>query len=270
MLFNRKRLNLVEGERQAMRNACKFNASLLDLVRQNLRPGMTTDEIDQLIASRTAEAGHKSASLGYMGQQSSPFPKSCCTSVNDVICHGVPGPYALKDGDIVNVDLTTIVNGWHGDSSETFIVGTPSDLARRVVQCAHDALWAAIDTCRPNSRLSEIGEAIVRIAKRSGFSVVEEYVGHGVGRQYHQPPTVPHYPTSEARRQKLEPGICFTIEPMINTGTKETLLSKRDGWTVRTQDGGLSAQFEHTVMVTETGVEVLTLTKFGPQRGHKF
>ena len=145
MLFNRKRLNLVEGERQAMRNACKFNASLLDLVRQNLRPGLTTDEIDQLIASRTAEAGHKSASLGYMAQQSSPFPKSCCTSVNDVICHGVPGPYALKDGDIVNVDLTTIVNGWHGDSSETFIVGTPSDLARRVVQCAHDALWAAID-----------------------------------------------------------------------------------------------------------------------------
>lgn len=270
MLFNRKRLNLVEGERQAMRNACRFNASLLDLVRQNLRPGLTTAEIDQLIVNRTTEAGHKSASLGYCGQQSSPFPKSCCTSVNDVICHGVPGPYALKDGDIINVDLTTIVNGWHGDSSETFIVGTPSDLARKVVQSAHDALWAAVDTCRPGSRLSEIGEAIVRIAKRSGFTVVEEYVGHGVGRQYHQPPTVPHYPTSEARRQKLEPGICFTIEPMLNTGTKETLLSKRDGWTVRTQDGGLSAQFEHTVMVTETGVEVLTLSKTGPQRGHKF
>ena len=270
MLFNRKRLSLNEGERQAMRSACRFNASLLDLAREHLRPGLTTDEVDQLIAKKTAEFGHKSASLGYCGQQNSPFPKSCCTSVNDVICHGVPGPYALKDGDIINVDLTTIVNGWHGDSSETFIVGTPSDLARRVVQCAHDSLWAAIDTCRPGGRLSELGEAIVRTAKRAGFSVVEEYVGHGVGRQYHQPPTVPHYPTAEARRHKLEPGVCFTIEPMINTGTKETLLSKRDGWTVRTQDGGLSAQFEHTVMITETGVEVLTLTKNGPQRGHKF
>src|SRR6476646_5440837 len=269
MLYNRRRLLLTAQERQGMREACRFNAQLMDEVRKIVAPGVTTGQIDKLVETYTRDHGHVPAQLGYHGQAGA-FPASCCTSVNDVICHGIPGDYVLKEGDIVNVDLTTIVNGWHGDSSETFIVGTPSDLARRVVQCAHDALWAAIDTCRPNSRLSEIGEAIVRIAKRSGFSVVEEYVGHGVGRQYHQPPTVPHYPTSEARRQKLEPGICFTIEPMINTGTTETLLSKRDGWTVRTQDGGLSAQFEHTVMVTETGVEVLTLTKFGPQRGHKF
>src|SRR3954466_13296132 len=254
MLYNRRRLLLTSAERQGMREACRFNAQLMDEVRKIIRPGLMTGEIDKLVETYTRDHGHVPAQLGYHGQAGA-FPASCCTSVNDVICHGVPGPYALKDGDIINVDLTTIVNGWHGDSSETFIVGTPSDLARRVVQCAHDALWAGIDTCRPGGRLSELGEAIVRTAKRQGFSVVEEYVGHGVGRQYHQPPTVPHYPTSEARRHKLEPGVCFTIEPMINTGSKETLLSKRDGWTVRTKDGGLSAQFEHTVMITETGVE---------------
>ena len=122
------------------------------------------------------------------------FPASCCTSINDVICHGIPGDYALKEGDIVNVDLTSIVNGWHGDSSETFIIGTPSELARRVVQCAFDCLWLAIDNLRPNCRVSDIGDPIVRHAKKHGFSVVEEYVGHGVGRQFHQPPTIPHVP----------------------------------------------------------------------------
>lgn len=270
MLFNRKRLRLSEGERQAMRAACRFNARLMDGLREFIRPGVTTGDIDQFVYDFTTSHGHKCAPFGYRGQQNGPYPKSCCTSVNDVICHGVPGAYVLKDGDIVNVDCTSIVNGWHGDSSETFLVGQPGELALRVVQCAHDALWAAIDVCRPGARMSDIGEAIVKRARKDGFSVVEEYVGHGVGRQFHQPPTVPHYPTDEARRTRMEPGVCFTIEPMINTGTKETLLSKRDGWTVRTKDGGLSAQFEHTVLITESGVEVLTLTKNGPQRGHSF
>ena len=270
MLFNRKRLRLSTGERQAMRAACRFNASLMDVLREFIRPGVTTDAIDALVHEYTTSHGHKCAPFGYRGQQNAPYPKSCCTSVNDVICHGVPGPLVLKEGDILNVDCTSIVNGWHGDSSETFLCGNLSDLARRVVQCAHDSLWAAIDVCRPGARMSDIGDAIVKRASKDDFSVVEEYVGHGVGRQFHQPPTVPHYPTPESRRARMEPGVCFTIEPMINTGTKETILSKRDGWTVRTKDGGLSAQFEHTVMITESGVEVLTLSKNGPQRGQVF
>jgi methionyl aminopeptidase len=269
MLYNRRRLLLTTPERQGMREACRFNAQLMDEVRVIIRPGVTTGEIDKLVETYTRDHGHVPASLGYHGQAGA-FPASCCTSVNDVICHGIPGPYALQEGDIVNVDLTSIVNGWHGDSSETFIIGTPSDLARRVVQCAFDCLWLGIDNLKPNCRVSDIGDPIVRHSRKLGFSVVEEYVGHGVGRNFHQPPTIPHVPTPEARRQRLEPGLVFTVEPMINTGVKDSVQSKRDGWTVRTKDGGLSAQFEHTVLMTEHGPEPMTITKNGPQRGHKF
>lgn len=139
-----------------------------------------------------------------------------------------------------------------------------------MVQCAFDCLWLAIDNLKPNCRVSDIGDPIVRHAKKQGFSVVEEYVGHGVGRNFHQPPTIPHVPTAESRRQRIEPGLVFTVEPMINTGVKDSVQSKRDGWTVRTKDGGLSAQFEHTVLMTEYGPEPLTVTKNGPPRGHKF
>jgi methionyl aminopeptidase len=269
MLYNRRRLLLGPAEREAMREAGRFNAQLMDVVRAFIRPGITTRDIDRLVETYTRDHGHIPAQLGYHGH-AGPFPASCCTSVNDVICHGIPSDYVLKEGDLVNVDLTTIVNGWHGDSSETFLIGQPSDLARRVVQCAFDCLWLAIDVLRPNCRVADIGEVIVRHARKQGFSVVEEYVGHGIGRQFHQPPTIPHTPTPEGRRQRLEPGLCFTIEPMINTGSKETVQSKKDGWTVRTKDGGLSAQFEHTILMTESGPEVLTLTRNGPQRGHKF
>jgi methionyl aminopeptidase len=270
MLYKaRRKLTLSESERQMMRAAGRFNAQLLDFVRPHVRPGVTTGEIDRLVYTYTRDHGHVPACLGYPGPKG-PFPKSCCTSINDVICHGIPGDYALQEGDIVNVDLTSIVQGWHGDQSETFLIGEVSDLARRVTQCAHDCLWLAIDNIKPNGKVSDIGDAIVRHAHKQGFSVVQEYVGHGLGRQFHQPPTIPHDPTPESRRKKLEPGMCFTIEPMINTGSRETILSKRDGWTVRTKDGGLSAQFEHTILMTETGPEVLTLTKDGPQRGHQF
>jgi methionyl aminopeptidase len=241
----------------------------MDVVRAFIAPGVTTGQIDQLVETYTRDHGHTPSQKGYPGQKG-PFPNSCCTSVNDVICHGIPGDYVLKEGDIINVDLTSLVNGWHGDSSETFILGEPRELARRVTQCAFDCLWLAIENIKPNSRVSEIGEPIVRHARKHGFSVVEEYVGHGLGRQFHQPPTVPHAPTPESRRVRLEPGLCFTIEPMINTGTKDSVQSKRDGWTVRTKDGGLSAQFEHTILMTESGPEPMTLTKNGPQRGHKF
>jgi methionyl aminopeptidase len=269
MLYNRRRLLLAPHERQAMREAGRFNGQLMDVVRAFVRPGVATREIDKLVETYTRDHGHVPAQLGYHGQAGA-YPSSCCTSVNDVICHGIPGEYVLKDGDIVNIDITTIVNGWHGDSSETFIIGQPSELARRVVQCCFDCLWLAIDNLRPNCRVSDIGDPIVRHARKFGFSVVEEYVGHGLGRQFHQPPTIPHTPTPEGRRQRLEPGLCFTVEPMINTGVKDSVQSKRDGWTVRTKDGGLSAQFEHSVLMTESGPEVLTLTKQGPPRGHRF
>jgi methionyl aminopeptidase len=270
MLYNaRRRLQLNEAERNQMRAACRFNAQLMDVVRGMIGPGVNTADIDRLVETYTRDHGHVPSQKGYPGQKG-PYPHSCCTSVNDVICHGLPADYVLKDGDIVNVDLTSYVDGWHGDSSETFIIGKPSELARRVVQCCFECLWLAIDNLKPRCRVSDIGEPIVRHARKHGFSVVEEYVGHGLGRQFHQPPTIPHHAPPESRRQRLEPGACFTIEPMINTGTKDTVQNKRDGWTVRTKDGGLSAQFEHTILMTETGPEVLTLPKNGPQRGHKF
>jgi methionyl aminopeptidase len=176
----------------------------------------------------------------------------------------------LKDGDIVNVDVTSVVDGWHGDSSETFLIGQVSDEARAVTQCAFDCLWLAINSLTPNCPVATIGTAIRTEAERRGFSVVREFVGHGLGRDFHQEPTIPHYPTRQSRRARLAPGTCFTIEPMINVGVRQGVTDKNDGWTVRTRDGKLSAQFEHTVMMTEDGPEVLTPTINGPQEGHQF
>jgi len=207
--------------------------------------------------------------LGYKGQRGN-FPASCCTSVNDVVCHGIPGDYILREGDIVNVDCTSIVEGWHGDSSETFLIGEVTDETRRLVQCTHECLWLAIRALTPGCKVAAIGEAIAAHAGAQGYGVVEEYVGHGLGQKFHQPPTIPHVPTDEARRTKILPGTCFTVEPMINAGTKDTVQSRRDGWTVRTRDGKWTAQFEHTILMTETGPEVLTLTQHGPQEGTRF
>jgi methionyl aminopeptidase len=248
-----------------MRAAGRFNAQLMDHVRDAIRPGITTGEIDRLVHEYTLDHGHRPATLGYQG-----FPKSCCTSVNDVICHGIPGDYVLHLGDIMNLDVTTIVDGWHGDSSETFLIGPVSDEARTVTQCAFDCLWAAIRVIQPGCRVSDIGDAIVQQASKYGFSVVREFVGHGVGQQFHQEPTIPHFPNRQARHERLLPGTCFTIEPMINVGARYAVTDRTDGWTVRTKDGSLSAQFEHTVLMTEDGPESLTLTRRGPQPGHKF
>ena len=248
-----------------MRRAGYFNAQLMDFIRDYVQPGVTTDEIDTLVDQYTRDHGHVPAPYHYEG-----FPKSCCTSVNEVICHGIPGKYALKEGDIVNLDVTSIVDGWHGDSSETFLVGEVADEARAVVQCSFDCLYLAIDVLRPGCRVSDIGDVIVKEATSRGFSVVREFVGHGVGRQFHQEPTIPHHPTRQARRDRLPPGVCFTIEPMINVGTRRGLVSKEDNWTVRTEDNSLSAQFEHTLLMTENGAEILTQTKGGPTRGHQF
>ena len=260
----RKPILLPPDRRNGVRAAGKFNASLMDLVRAEIRPGMTTNQIDKLIHDYTFDHGNRPADLGYHG-----FPKSCCTSVNDVICHGIPDEYVLKEGDIINVDCTTVVDGWYGDSSETFFIGHVSEQARRVCQCSFDALWAAIRRLEPECRVAEIGRAVVETARRYNFSVVEEFVGHGLGYgdDYHTDPTIPHVPTGPSRLVRLMPGMVFTIEPMINEGTRLTQTDPRDKWTVRTQDRKLSAQFEHTLVMTETGPEVLTLTQHGPREG---
>jgi methionyl aminopeptidase len=269
LIRRRHRLKLSEQERDMMRAAGRFNARLLDEVRPHVKEGTTTAELDTIIYEYTLEHGHTPACLDYPGEHS-PYPKSCCTSVNDVICHGIPCDDALMPGDIVNVDLTTIVDGWHGDQSETFLIGEVSDQARNVTQCAFDSLHLAIDAISPGCAISEIGSAIVAEAKKYEFGVVEKYVGHGIGQRFHQLPNIPHVPSREAKRQRLEPGVCFTIEPMINVGTPHSKLDHQDGWTVRTADGELSAQFEHTLLMTEDGPEIMTLTEQGPQKGHQF
>jgi len=265
MLHGKQSLRLNKADRQAMRQAGQFNAELLDMIRPFVRAGITTGEIDQRVHEYTVSHGQVPAPLGYQG-----FPKSCCTSVNEVICHGIPDDYVLKSGDLINVDLTTIADGWHGDQSETFLIGDVSDEARAVTQCAFDCLYAAIDALTPGCSVADIGNAIVQIADERSFSVVREYVGHGLGRHFHQEPSIPHYPTRQSRQDRLYPGICFTIEPMINVGKRYTVLDNTDGWTVRTRDHSLSAQFEHTLLMTEDGPEVLTQTEHGPWKGHQF
>ncbi|MEC9091831.1 MAG: methionyl aminopeptidase [Planctomycetota bacterium] len=269
MIRRRRRLKLNEAQRGQMRRACAFNAELMDVVRPHVKAGITTGELDQIIHDHTVDHGHVPACLNYPGEYS-PFPKSCCTSINEVICHGIPGDCTLKDGDIVNIDLTTIVDGWHGDQSETFTIGQVNQEARDVTQCAFDCLYLAIEAIQPGSTISEIGIAIVAEAKKYGFGVVEKYVGHGIGQKFHQLPNIPHVPNRESKRQYLEPGTCFTIEPMINVGTPNSVLDKNDGWTVRTADQKLSAQFEHTILMTESGPEIMTLTQDGPRPGHVF
>ncbi|RMG18149.1 MAG: methionyl aminopeptidase [Planctomycetota bacterium] len=258
-------LVLTEGERDAMRAAGAANAEAMDFIRDHVRPGAVLSDLDDLVREWTYDHGYVPACLGYKG-----YPKSICASVNEVVCHGIPDDYALREGDIVNLDLTTIVDGWHGDQSETFLVGEVSEEARRVTQCAFDCLYLGIEAIGPGSKVLEIGRAIVARAHADGFSVVEDFQGHGIGRSFHQDPGIPHYPDSYAGQFVLEPGMCFTIEPMINVGVKGCRIDKRDGWTARTRDGKLSAQFEHTLLMTEDGVEILTQTRRGPRPGHRF
>ncbi len=265
MLQTNTKLYLKEHERKAMRRAGHFNAQLMDHVRQYIKPGITTGEIDTIVYEYTIAHKHRPATLGYQG-----YPKSCCTSINDVICHGIPDSTVLKEGDIVNIDVTSVVDGWYGDQSETFLVGQCSKDAIAVTQCAFDAMHAAIESLTPGCSVSRIGDAVVSIASSRGLSVVREYVGHGLGRKFHQFPNVPHYPDRKSRQDRLEPGLCFTVEPMINGGSRFGKVDAKDNWTVRTRDGKLSAQFEHTVLMTESGPEILTLTQHGPQKGHVF
>lgn len=251
-----------EEEREGLRAAGRFNSQAMDFIRPYVREGVTTDELDRLVHGYTRDHGHIPACLGYSG-----YPKSICTSVNEVVCHGIPDDHVLKPGDIVNVDLTTIVDGWFGDQSETFMIAPVSETARRLVQATFDSLYIGIRACRPGGKVVHVGKAIYKFARAQGFEVVQEYQGHGIGRAFHQEPGVPHFPASCAAKIPLVPGMCFTIEPMLNQGTHETVADAHDGWTVRTADGQLSAQFEHTILLTEEGPEILTLTKEGPQEG---
>jgi len=245
--------------RVAMRVAGAAAAATLDHVGAQLRAGMTTADIDRLVRAHTTSLGGTPSQLAYNG-----FPAAVCTSVNEVVCHGIPGSRRLRDGDIVNVDVTTCLGGHHGDTSRTFLIGTPSPEAAHVVDVARRCLAAGITAARPGGRLGDVGAAIEDLARAEGCSVVREYGGHGIGRRMHMDPHVSHVGPA-GRGPRLRPGMAFTIEPMINLGTAQTRLLD-DGWTVVTADGRLSAQFEHTVLVTDDGVEVLTPSQRTPDR----
>lgn len=237
-----------------MREACRLAADTLLFIGPQLRAGMTTDDINTLVHEHTLEQNAWPSPLNYKG-----FPKSVCTSVNEVVCHGIPGKRVLRDGDIVNVDVTTYypkVNGFHGDTSATFYVGTPSPKARLVVETSRRCLELGIAEVKAGNRIGDIGAAIEEYATAQGCSVVRDYVGHGIGREFHMPPQVPHY-GKRGTLKRMKAGMIFTIEPMVNIGGYECEVLD-DDWTVVTADRSLSAQFEHTVLVTETGCEVLT------------
>ena len=242
------------SEIEKMRAAGRLAAELLGHLERMLKPGITTEDLNDEAERWTKERGAVSAPLGYHG-----FPKSICTSVNEVVCHGIPGKRTLKDGDIVNVDVTTYYpreNGFHGDTSATFYIGTPSDAAKRVVETARKCLELGIAEVRDGARIGDIGAAIQEHAHAQGCSVVRDYVGHGIGREFHMAPQVPHYGV-RGNGKRIKAGMIFTIEPMINIGHWECRVLD-DDWTVVTADGSLSAHVEHTICVTDDGPEVFT------------
>jgi len=236
---------------EAIRKAGRLVLETLDRVEAVLRPGLTTEDINTLVHEITIANGAIPAPLNYKG-----FPKSVCTSVNEVICHGIPGGYALKSGDIINVDVTPILDGYYADASKTFFVGTPGPEALKIVQVARDCLNIGMSMVKPGNTLGDVGWAIQQHAESRGCSVVREFVGHGIGFDFHEPPQVLHY-GEKGKGIVLVPGMVFTIEPMINLGKKE-LIILADKWTAVTKDGSLSAQFEQTLLVTPDGFESLT------------
>ena len=244
-------------EQAQMRTAGRLAAEVLDMIGEHVRPGVTTGELDAICHAWITERQQATpAPLNYRG-----FPKSVCTSVNHVVCHGIPGDRKLRDGDIVNIDITVIKDGFHGDTSRMFHVGNTSVQARRVSDIARNALLIGIDKVRPGTRLGDIGHAIQTYVEANRCSVVREYCGHGIGRVFHEDPQVLHY-GRPGTGLELVPGMTFTIEPMVNAGKRHVKLLG-DGWTVVTKDHSLSAQWEHTLLVTDDGVEVLTLGASG-------
>ena len=238
-----------------MRVAGRLAAEVLEMIEPHVQPGITTDELDRICHDYIVnEQLAIPAPLNYHG-----FPKSICSSINHVVCHGIPGEKKLKKGDIVNLDITVIKDGYHGDTSMMFCVGEPSVMARRLVEVARECLLIGIRMVKPGMRLGDIGHAIQTHAEAHNYSIVREYCGHGIGKEFHEEPQVLHY-GRPGTGLVLEPGMTFTIEPMVNAGKRNVTLM-RDGWTVITKDRSLSAQWEHTLLVTDDGVEVLTLRK---------
>jgi len=250
----------VEIER--MRVACRLAADVLEMIAPHVQPGVSTGELDRICHEYIVGVQHAiPAPLNYHG-----FPKSICTSVNQVVCHGIPSDRRiLKHGDIVNVDITVLKDGYHGDTSAMFLVGKVEAHAERLVRITQECLYRAIAIVRPGARLGDIGHVIQQHAEGSYYSVVREYCGHGIGAQFHEEPQVLHY-GRPGTGIELQQGMTFTIEPMINAGKRHTKLSQRDGWTVETKDGRLSAQWEHTLLVTADGCEVLTARRGEPWR----
>ena len=239
-----------------MHAAGRLAATILDEIAEHVFPGQTTGEIDRIIENKVNAAGAKSATIGYKGYQ-----HASCISVNHVVCHGIPGDKKLKDGDILNIDVTVIVDGWFGDSSRMYVAGKLNRKAERLIEVTHDALMRGIDAVRPGNTFGDIGHAIQSFVESHRMSVVTDFCGHGLGRVFHAPPNVLHYgrPGTGA---VLEPGMFFTIEPMVNLGRAETK-TLADDWTAVTRDKSLSAQFEHSVGVTEDGCEIFTLSPAG-------
>jgi len=240
-------------EIEKIRIASQLAAEVLVLLREHVQAGVTTGELNEIAHRHITEVqGGTPATLGYHG-----FPASVCTSLNHQVCHGIPGDKALRDGDTLNIDVTVIKDGWYGDTSAMYTVGKPSVRAQRLIDVTHEAMMKGIETVRPDATLGDIGHAIQSHAEASGFSVVREYCGHGIGRNFHEDPQVVHY-GNPGEGVRLKEGMVFTIEPMINAGKKEIKLLG-DGWTVVTKDHSLSAQWEHTVAVTTDGFDILSL-----------
>jgi methionyl aminopeptidase len=246
-----------------MRVAGRLAAEVLDFVSSRVKPGTTTGELDRLCHDLIVEEQKAiPAPLNYAPPGYKPFPKSICTSVNHQVCHGIPGDRVLKTGDILNVDVTVIKDGYHGDSSRMFYVGQPSIQATRLCDTTYECMWLGIRKVRPGAFLGDIGAAIQQHAEEHGYSVVREFCGHGIGKKFHEEPQVLHYGRA-GTGVRLQSGMTFTIEPMINAG-KPAVRELADGWTIVTKDHSLSAQWEHTVLVTEEGYEVLTLSAGAP------
>jgi len=246
-----------------MRIAGRLASEVLDMLTAHVQPGITTEQLDKLAHDHIVNVQQAvPAPLNYAPPGYTPYPKSICTSVNHQVCHGIPNERVLKSGDIVNIDVTVIKDGWHGDTSRMYIVGEGSIAAKRLCALTYEAMWKGIAKVRPGARLGDIGYAVQSFAEGQGFSVVREFCGHGIGRKFHEEPQVLHY-GRPGTLEELVPGMVFTVEPMINAGRRE-IRELGDGWTIVTRDRSLSAQWEHTVVVTETAFEVLTVSAGSP------
>lgn len=245
-----------EEQIEGIRRSGQLTRKILDMVQERIGPGITTSEINDWVHEETLAHGAYPAPLNYRGKSAIRFPKSVCTSINEVVCHGIPGDQVLQEGDIINVDVTSILDGYYGDASRMFLIGKVSDEAQRLVEATRQCLEIGIQQVQPGSTTGDIGHAIQTYAERLGYSVVRDFAGHGVGLEFHEEPQILHYgdPNTGVR---LQENMVFTIEPMINIGRPECKIL-RDGWTAVTQDGSLSAQWEHTIRVTPNGAEILT------------